>query len=165
MYQRALLSFFFLLAMISLSACSPEQASGPGEVRWDRETCTRCSMAIGDRNYAVQIRGAAAGEKTKLYKFDDFGCAVFWLEKQDWKEEARTEIWVTDFRNGQWLDARKAIYIKDKLTPMNYGLGAVDSAQNKVFAGALDYSQAKAYIISAENEHRQHGGHSPVSQQ
>lgn len=160
MYQRVLLSFFFLL----VSACSPPPETGPGEVRWDRETCTRCSMAIGDHNYAAQVRGAAAGEKTKLYKFDDFGCAVLWLQKQSWKDETRTEIWVTDFRNGQWVDARKAIYIENKLTPMNYGLGAVDGAQRDVFAGSLDYSQAKAYIMRSETEHHQHGGLGPASQ-
>jgi nitrous oxide reductase accessory protein NosL len=164
MYQRVLLSFFFLLALTCMPACSQQEESGPGEVRWDRETCTHCNMAIGDRHYAVQIRGAAAREKTKLYKFDDFGCALTWLNKQHWKDEDRTEIWVADFRNGNWLDARKAVYIKDKLTPMNYGLGAVDSAQADEFADALDYTQAKAYILAEEQVRYQHGSHSPASQ-
>lgn len=161
MYQRVLPSFYFLLALACMPACSPEQETGPGDVRWDRETCTRCSMAIGDRHYAVQVRGAAAGEKTKLYKFDDFGCAVLWLDQQDWKDDSRTEIWVADFRNGQWIDARKAVYIKDKLTPMNYGLGA----QSDSVADSLDYSHAKAYIMTSEAEHHQHGGHSPAGRQ
>ena len=77
MYTRVLLSFFFLF----LVACSPEEFTGPGEIRWDREVCKRCNMSVGDRFYAAQVRGAPAEEKTELYKFDDIGCAVIWLEK------------------------------------------------------------------------------------
>jgi len=140
---------FFLLALL---ACSPEQETGPGEVRWDRETCTRCNMAIGDRHYAAQIRGAAAGDRTRIYKFDDIGCAVTWLEKQNWKNDPRTEIWVADYRNAEWIDARKASYVTGKISPMNYGLGA----QAEVTAGALDFAQAKAHIMLEEKERHQH---------
>jgi len=72
----------------------------------------------------------------------------------------RTEIWVTDYRNGEWIDARKASYVKGKISPMNYGLGA----QAEVTEGALDYSQATAHIMMGEKEHHQHGGHNPMSQ-
>ena len=157
MLKHILLSLFFLL----LSACSPEETSGPGEVRWDRETCTHCNMAVGDRHYAAQVRGAPAGEKTKLYKFDDIGCAIIWLKDQPWKDEPDTEIWVNDHRNGEWIDARKASYVKARISPMNYGLGA----QTEVTEGALDYTQATAYIMVREEEHHQHAGHNPINQQ
>lgn len=153
------LPVFFLL---SLLACSPQPETGPGEVRWDRETCTHCNMAIGDRYYAAQVRGAAAAENTRLYKFDDIGCAVTWLEKQDWKDDPRTEIWVADFRNGEWLDARKASYVTGKVSPMDYGLGAMKTVQDDAEAGStevtLDYSQAKSHIMLAQQERHQHGG-------
>jgi copper chaperone NosL len=150
------LTGFFLLTLL---ACSPEPETGPGEVRWDRETCTRCNMAIGDRHYAAQIRGAASAEKTRLYKFDDIGCAITWLEQQDWKDDPRTEIWVADYRDAEWLDARKASYVTGKISPMNYGLGA----QAEITAGALDFSQAKAHIMASETEHHQHGGHNSMT--
>jgi len=156
MLKHILLSLFFLL----LSACSPEETSGPGEVHWDRETCTHCNMAVGDRHYAAQVRGAPAGEKTKLYKFDDIGCAIIWLKDQPWKDEPDTEIWVNDHRNGEWIDARKASYVKARISPMNYGLGA----QTEVTEGALDYTQATAYIMVREEEHHQHGGRNPTNQ-
>jgi nitrous oxide reductase accessory protein NosL len=159
MYKFTLLSFLLLL----LTACSPEQNTGPGQVRWDRETCTRCNMALGDRHYAVQIRGGATNEKGKLYKFDDIGCAVIWLQKQPWKDGKATEIWVTDYRNGEWIDARKASYSQDKITPMNYGLGAQADADKQM----LDYSQAVAHIIKNEKQRHQHGpnnlNNNPVS--
>ena len=157
MYKHILLSFFFLL----LSSCSQEETSGPAEVRWDRETCVHCSMAIGDRHYAAQVRGGPAGEKNKLYKFDDIGCAIIWLKDQPWKDAGITEIWVKDHRNGEWIDARKASYVKGKISPMNYGLGA----QADATAGALNYTQATAHIMMGEQEHHQHGGHNPMKQQ
>ena len=154
MHKHVLTGFFFLL----LSACSQQEPGGPAEVRWDRETCVHCSMAIGDRRYAAQVRGGAAGEKTKLYKFDDIGCAIIWLKDHPWKDDAATEIWVKDHRNGEWIDARKASYVKGKISPMNYGLGA----QAEGIERALNYTQATAHIMMDEQEHHQHGGHNPM---
>lgn len=155
MYRRIWLSLMLLL----MSACAQEPSTGPGEVRWDRETCTRCNMAVGDRSFAAQVRGALAGEKSRLYKFDDIGCAVIWLQQQPWQDDARTEIWVKDHRNGEWIDARQAFYVTDKISPMNYGLGA----QAEAAEGAVDYSQAIAHIMKVEKEQHQHGGHKPMS--
>jgi len=155
MYSRILLSCVFFVA----AGCTPEEVSGPGEVRWDRETCTRCNMAVGDRSFAAQVRGAPAGEKSRLYKFDDIGCAVIWLDTQSWKDDTQNEIWVADHRNGEWLDARKAHYVTRKISPMNYGLGA----QAEVAEGALDFSQAIEHIKMAENERHHHGGRNPVT--
>ena len=151
MYRRILLSLFFS----TLVGCTPEDVTGPGEVRWDRETCTRCSMALSDRNFAAQVRGAAEGQRTALYKFDDIGCAVIWLDKQPWKDNPRTEIWVTDHRNGDWLDATIAFYVKEQLSPMNYGLGAQAHSEE----GTLNFMQAKAHIMTAETQRHQHMDH------
>ena len=148
MYRLILLSLFF----ITLTGCTPEDVTGPGDIRWDRETCTRCSMALSDRSYAAQVRGAPAEQRTVLYKFDDIGCAVIWLDKQPWKDDARTEIWVADHRSGEWLDASNAYYVKDKITPMNYGLGA----QAEATEAALDFTQAKTHIMMSESKHHDH---------
>ena len=151
MYARILPSCILLL----LSACTQEQVTGPGQVRWDRETCTRCNMAVGDRAFAAQVRAAPAGEKSQLYKFDDIGCAVIWLTQQKWKDDATTEIWVTDHRNGAWIEARQAFYIKGKLSPMNYGLGA----QADPIEGTLDFAAASEHIYTVENTEHKHKGH------
>lgn len=144
----------YSLTLLLLSACSDGPKTGPGKVRFDRDTCERCIMAISDPNFAAQIRGGPAGEKQKLYKFDDLGCAVIWLDQQQWKDNPAIEIWVSDYHNGEWIDARKAHYIKNQLTPMNYGLGA----QPENAPEALDFRQAREHIYSIEAQYNLHGG-------
>jgi nitrous oxide reductase accessory protein NosL len=144
--MRALLS---LICAVLIGACSPQEKSGPVEVRWDKEVCQRCSMGIGDDRFAAQVRGGPDG---KVFKFDEIGCAVIWLEQQDWAHAAGTEIWVSDFNDRQWIDARQARYVQVMHSPMGYGLGAVAGVE----PGAIDFEAAIVHIHGVENnEHRQ----------
>ncbi|WP_275099924.1 nitrous oxide reductase accessory protein NosL [Sedimenticola hydrogenitrophicus] len=146
------LLFAGLLTLL-VSACSGDPGTGPGEVKWDRDACERCRMVLSDRNHAAQIRYFPADKKrSKLMKFDDIGCAVIWLEDKPWKDDQKTQIWVTDI-NGGWIDARNATYVKGDLTPMEYGLGA----QSQPVSGGLDFAQAKAHIFAVEERFNIHG--------
>lgn len=153
------MSMLHLLVLIPLLfllvACSNDDNTGPTQVRWDREICARCAMAVSDRHFAVQIRDGQKGKSNQVYKFDDLGCAVIWLDKQAWKDSPRTEIWITDHQTGDWIDARKAWYVKVNTTPMDYGLGA----QIEKTEGALNYEQAKKHVYDIEqnSEHRHSG--------
>lgn len=143
-----------------LAACSPAAQTGPVEVRWDSDTCSRCAMALSDRNFAAQVRGGESGGKTRAYVFDDLGCAVLWLEQQDWKDDPRTEIWVKDHRSSHWIDARTARYVSGMHTPMGFGLGALATADGSVSAETLGFEQAVAHIHHIEaTEHRHKGMH------
>jgi len=137
-----------------LTACEEEQTTGAVKIRWDREICARCAMAVSDRNYSAQVRGGREGKKPKVYKFDDVGCAVIWLDKQNWKDDPRTEIWVNEYSTGKWIDARKAWYVEMKNTPMDYGLGA----QTAKAEGALNFEQAKKHIYKVEERFNPHTG-------
>jgi len=140
-----------------LAGCSGEPETGPGKVRWDRETCARCAMAVSDHNYSAQVRGGPAGQKRKLYKFDDIGCAIIWLdERPSWKDDPATEIWVTDYHNGDWIDARKAWYVTGKITPMAYGLGATLEKES----GALTFEEARKHVYEVEEQTHTHRGDS-----
>jgi copper chaperone NosL len=127
-----------------LAGCASGDDTGPAEVRWDRDTCTRCNMTVSDRNYAAQVRGGPAGSKMKTYMFDDFGCAVAWLSQASWKDESSSRLWVKDFNNGEWIDMKTAWYIEGHITPMDYGLGA----QSQGADGAVGYSQAMEYVLA-----------------
>ncbi len=101
-----------LVLVLLIVACAGEPETGPGEVRWDKVSCARCIMAVSDHHYSAQVRGGPSGRKTKLYYFDDLGCAVLWLDEQDWRGDQRTEMWVTAAESGVWLDAFKAILVR-----------------------------------------------------
>jgi hypothetical protein len=149
---RALLLFGTLLM---LASCGQKEETGPGDLHWDREVCERCRMAVSDPHYSAQVRGAPAGERTRLYFFDDLGCAVLWLDTQEWKDDPRTEMWVNDCETGTWLDAHKAHYLTDKITPMDFGLGARLAAARS----GLDYGQAVAHIykMKKRKQHKKAG--------
>ncbi len=131
--------------LLSLAGCG-DPGTGPGDVKWDRITCERCRMVLSARTYSAQIRAFKADGKSSLHFFDDIGCALIWLDKQPWREDPRTQIWVTDWRNGAWIDARTAHYLPGKETPMQYGLGA----QSEPAAGAIDFAAARKHIYEVE---------------
>jgi len=143
-----------LLLPLLLAACGGDPGTGPGELHWDRDVCTRCNMVLSDRRHAVQLRVLpAAGEARGVYPFDDLGCAVLWLDSRDLPEDA-VEIWVADSRNGRWIDARSAYYLTGNPTPMQYGLSAVEEK----LEGSIDFAAAREEIYRVEREHNVHGG-------
>ena len=148
-----------LLPMLSLlgmlcAACSQDKGTGPREVKWDRDACERCRMVLSDRNYAAQIRYYPQDKtRTQVALFDDIGCATLWLEDKPWRDDPRTEIWVVDHRNGQWIDARRATYVTGMLTPMEYGL----AAQSDPVPGGLSFAQAKQQVQEIEQRFTEHG--------
>ncbi|MCB1726823.1 MAG: hypothetical protein KDI22_05265, partial [Gammaproteobacteria bacterium] len=79
-----------------LAGCSGDPGTGPVEVKWDRDVCTRCNMVLSDREHSAQVRYTPAdGKRSQVRKFDDLGCAVLWLDQQPWHDEPGVEIWVT----------------------------------------------------------------------
>ena len=154
MASRLLLLVGVASLLLLLSACGGAPDTGPAEVKWDRTTCERCRMVVSDRKHAAQVRYLPENKKrSRVMHFDDIGCAVIWLEDKPWKDDPKTEIWVTDRHTGEWLDARSATYIKGDLTPMEYGLGA----QAESASDGLDFEQASAHIFDVEKRFNIHG--------
>ena len=122
--RRFSLSLFFALVLVmGMGGCSSKKSTNgqPAVMHWDRDMCERCKMALSERKYAVQVINPANG---KVYKFDDIGCAVLWFDEKHipWKD--RAIIWITDAKTGEWIDARKAKFTDDSITPMAYGFAA-----------------------------------------
>ena len=135
-------SFAVLLGIVLLSGGCWPQKSGPEKIRYDREACEICRMIISDPRFAAQIRG---GERQKIYKFDDVGDAVIWLEGKPWKNSPDTKIWVMSMRDGKtWLEAQKAWYLPGQVSPMDYGFGAL-AAREK---GAISWDGMRKIIIA-----------------
>ena len=54
-----------------LAACGrASMPEGMAEVKWDRDTCVRCSMVLSDRRFAAQVRGGPkdAGASKAYYE-------------------------------------------------------------------------------------------------
>ncbi len=142
-----------LVVVLSLGGCSGEPETGPKDVKWDRDACERCRMVLSDRKHSAQVRWVPQGKRSKVMYFDDVGCAALWLEDKPWKADKTTELWVTDHRNGKWIDARTATYVKGQITPMEYGLGA----QSDPAPEGLTFEQAKTHIKHVEERFNKHG--------
>ncbi|MCB1786159.1 MAG: nitrous oxide reductase accessory protein NosL [Gammaproteobacteria bacterium] len=141
--------------VLLLTACSGDPGTGPVEVKWDRDVCTRCNMVLSDRQHAAQVRYTRQdGRRSEVTKFDDFGCAVLWLDQQPWKDEPGVEFWVTDYRDGHWIDARSARYVTGRHTPMQYGLGAQVDAS----ADSMGFADARQHVYRIEQQYNVHGG-------
>ncbi len=124
-----------------LAGCGrSELPEGVAEIKWDRDTCVRCSMIISDPRFAAQVRG---GPQQQSYKFDDIGCVVFWLKAQAWGNDPATKIWVMGGEN-KWLDARAARYIGGRTSPMGYNFAAT----RDVAAGSLDFEEMRQHILA-----------------
>jgi nitrous oxide reductase accessory protein NosL len=141
-----------LLALACVLACS-EPTSGPVRIVWGRHACDHCAMAISDPRYAAQIRTGPHD----VARFDDFGCALAWLEANGGLERMQ-EFWVMDATSpdaetGQWLDARRAFYRGGQRTPMAYGWAAVAEAA----PDAMDFDAARRAILEQQGKRGSHG--------
>lgn len=154
LFQRGREVLVVLLTALFLTACGNDKQTGAAEVKWDRDSCERCQMMLSERNFSAQVRVFPEGKRSRIYKFDDMGCAVLWLATQSYNTDPKTEIWVNSYKTNDWINAQQAWFIKGLTTPMNYGLGAqLDNVD-----GALNYEQAVEHINEVEKKFNIHGG-------
>jgi copper chaperone NosL len=136
-----------LAAAISACGAKGDWPEGMAEIKWDRDTCVRCSMVISDRRFAAELRG---GEKDIVFKFDDIGCAVFWMRDKArdfaWLADPATRFWVADAtsKGDQWLDARKAHYSGGAMSPMGYNFSARSYAE----AGTQGFEEMRQHVLA-----------------
>ena len=117
MIRFLLLGFMLVFTL----GCEKKIDRGVATVHWDRDMCARCVMVVSDRHNTTQVINPNNGKK---YMFDDIGCMVLWFDDEHikWKDEAI--IWITDVTTGEWINARKAYYDTNNITPMAYGFSA-----------------------------------------
>ena len=137
-------------AMASLGGCGKDEGwpEGMQPIKWDRDTCIVCNMAISDRRFAGEMRG---GPKNTVFKFDDPGCIALCIndkaDKFPWVRDPATKIWVMDSNvrgnDMRWLDARTAHYAA-KFSPMGYNYGAVAYPQ----AGSVDFATMSEHVVA-----------------
>jgi nitrous oxide reductase accessory protein NosL len=138
---------FLLILLLALLGCEKKEIGAVEKVHWDRDMCERCKMAISERKYAFEIINPKSG---KAYKFDDIGCGILWLEEEKipWRDSAI--MWVTDAKTGEWIDAKKAYYTDDSITPMAYGFGAYSQKTKPKNKKLYDFNYVKKKIFEIE---------------
>lgn len=153
MKRRELLAAGLALSplMAALTGCGKkgDWPEGMSPIVWDREVCTRCRMVISDRRFAAELKGS--DDHRQLFKFDDIGCAVFWMRDQKqahpWMTSPTARLWVADVNNraefSRWLDARSVQYIT-KTSPMGYNFGAVPHPQG----GSVDFATMSEHTLA-----------------
>lgn len=141
-----------LALSLLITACG-DPGTGPVDIKWDRVSCARCRMVLSDRHHAAQVRVKTPNGHSQAYPFDDLGCALIWLEGQPEGGDPAIEIWVNDWRTGDWIDARTAAYVPNQVTPMQYGLGA----QQDQTPGALNFAQARLHVLAVERKNKIEG--------
>jgi len=128
-----------LLILLIMACKGGNEEQLPVDFVWDREDCEECKMALSDPHYSAQV----IDPNGKAYFFDDIGCAILWLDRQPWKDKART--WVNDVKTTEWIEAKKANWVAgDPRTPMGYGFAATLSQVEN----ALQYESVKKSMTS-----------------
>ncbi len=140
--------FFAIMMVLFVGGCDKKPLGSVAKMHWDRDMCERCKMAISERKYAVQVVNPKMG---KTYKFDDIGCALLWFDDEhiSWKDQAI--IWITDAKTGAWIDARKAIYTDDSITPMAFGFAAYALETVPKNHHTLNFNEMEKKVFMIEN--------------
>jgi nitrous oxide reductase accessory protein NosL len=142
---KIILLFTIYFSLLTFMGCEERSTTDVAKVHWDRDMCARCVMVVSDRQNTTQVRDPKTGKK---YMFDDIGCTVLWFKDQNitWKDQAI--IWITDVNTGEWIDARKAFYDTENVTPMAYGFSAHKTkASIKEGQEIIDFTELSRRVI------------------
>ncbi len=101
----------------------------------NRYICNDCEMMIKSYKNSAQV----VSPKGNVYFFDDVGCMIRWLERQDFKKEAKIYVYAND--TGGYIDGYLAWYVRDAPTPLGYGIAAYETSM-----GAIASAKTKALI-------------------
>ncbi len=99
-------------------------------------------MAISQMRFAAEVMTADEA----VYKFDEIGCMIAFGRDSGLKDKALAWF-VADYGTRQWLEARKASYVRSPSldTPMGSGLAAfgerarAEEFASKVQGAVLDF--------------------------
>ena len=95
----------------------------PLEITLHKYQDSYCGMVIDDTTYLSEV----IAPDGKTWFFHDHGDFILWLEDKPFKNKA--VVWVRTKDTKKWLNAKKAYYSRNDITPMGYGFGAYEKRQ------------------------------------
>ncbi|MBD3824031.1 MAG: hypothetical protein IE916_05930 [Epsilonproteobacteria bacterium] len=99
-----------------------------------------CGMVIESLDYASQV----VAPDGKTWFFHDHGGFVNWLKDKSFEQEAT--IWVMSRDTHRWIDARRATYSQNEITPMGYGFGAYEKPKEN----SIDFETMRLRVLHGE---------------
>ncbi|WP_263831678.1 nitrous oxide reductase accessory protein NosL [Sulfurospirillum oryzae] len=104
--------------------------------------CPQCHMYLASAKYTAQI----ITQDSKTHFFDDVGCAILWLKEQKTEPQSIT-FWIFSNDTHHYIDAFKAFYSINDITPMHYGFGAYEQEKE----GFIDFTEMRLRMLRGEN--------------
>ncbi|MDR2174256.1 MAG: hypothetical protein LBE32_08705 [Burkholderiales bacterium] len=151
--RRTFLIFLSAVSALPLLACDRKIDISARTPVWDRDTCVRCKMALGDPQNSAQIIDPKTGN---AFMFDDLGCAIAWLNENQpaWRSEA--VVYVNDATDGAWLKLEDAVLAMPYITPMSFGIAAF-SHKEKVEGDktVVTAQEAEKIVLDTVRERKQ----------
>ena len=127
--------------------------------------CVQCNMEIANKSF----RAKAINDKGEAVYFDAIECLVNYLKTKN--EKSFSELFVTDYTSGEYIDATKASYLKSRAIPSPMGANlsaysseraakeALKSREGQIFSWpALKERFVSSDFGSAGHSHHHHGG-------
>jgi len=111
-----------LLFVLLVASCN----NGPQPLVIGKDECHYCKMPIAD----VKFGGEIITEKGKIYKFDDTGCLIDFMNGGLGENEKVKDAYSVDYAGNQaLLHIRAAVFFlsENLRTPMNSGIAAFAS--------------------------------------
>ena len=119
---KPLLLTFFLSLLVIITACDSSSKSNE-----NIRICPQCNMELPDSN--IHTSTVIGNAKTEY--FDDIGCMVLWMKKNNIDLNS-VDMKVFSNDTNRYIDAKKAFYKFNEKTPMMYGFSAYENKQDNI---------------------------------
>lgn len=149
-FKKTQLSYIVAVLFLSNLFCTHTE---PSPILSGKDDCYACKMGIVDLRYGAEL----ISNKGKIFKFDDIGCLIYFLNDQNIQEDKCQRILVADYLNPKnWLDTKDALFVKanDIHSPMNFNYAAFseNSKINSLFENkekqVISWMELKEIIIN-----------------
>ena len=117
-----------ILLFVLTSSCTAK----PEPIIVGKDNCAFCTMTVSDNRFGGEI----ITRKGKIYKFDDAGCLLSFVQQDNFDRSQVKEIYLTDFSNSHSLiRSDKALLLRcDALkAPMGGNISAFSNADSLEF--------------------------------
>lgn len=140
-----------LVAAALLSGCAADSVP----IRYGKDTCAHCRMAIADTRFGAELVNA----KGKAYTFDAVECLAGYLDRHP--ANGQSVMWVTDYEHPpRFVRARAAVFVHSPRlrSPMGANLAAFGPAADRVelvrrYGGqVLTWSEVRRLVRSGIGE-------------